>query len=102
MSTEVLIEVVEKSTSNRQVRKLSEREFEALSQARPIVEAAVQQGVEIALSSAAKHENVGPWRLSEIELSFGVKVASEAGIIVSSVSGEASLEVTIRATRSGT
>lgn len=99
-SNGVYIEVTPLPTSRRQISPV-DRSWERLTDSLPVVRAAIDQGVELALSAASAAEPDGAWRLSEIELSFGVKVTAEAGVIVSSVGGEASLEVTIRATRRG-
>lgn len=39
------------------------------------------------------------WRVDNIELSFGLKLSADAGVIVSKVSSEASLEIKITASR---
>lgn len=64
-----------------------------------MIEDAIAEGVTLALGAASESRDTETWQVSELEVRFGVKVTADAGVIVSSVGGEASLEVTVRASR---
>lgn len=98
MSEQVYVEVIP-SVAGRRGADPRERGWELLGDSRPIMEAAIGQGVDLALAASTREASRDGWEFSEIELSFGIKLSAEAGFIVSSVSGEASVEVRIRVSR---
>lgn len=97
-SGSVFIEVTALPRSDRQISPVH-RTWERLESSRRIVEEAIAEGVSLALGAAIGSNDTDNWRLSELEVCFGIKVTADAGVIVSSVGGEASLEVTVRASR---
>jgi hypothetical protein len=54
----------------------------------------------LALESLEGERESAGWGVSEVELTFGLKLGFDAGVIVSKMSSEASLEVKITASRS--
>jgi hypothetical protein len=98
VSEQVFIEVSHSNT-NRRGSDLPERTWELLADSKPIVESAIGEGIDLALAATSSADSRDGWQFSEIELAFGIKLSAEAGFIVSSVGGEASIEVRIRVSR---
>ncbi len=76
-------------------RSIAERErlTEQIERRADDIRAAIRAATEI-VADAAPAPN-GPFQLSTIEVTFGITLTAEAGVIVSKASAEASLEVTI-------
>ena len=94
--TKVLVETVQfDSAGNRQISTRT-RTTSLLEDRREDIEAAVSEATEIIQSSAAKVEHMdSAWKVKSIEAKFGLTLAAEAGVILSKMSAEASIEVTI-------
>jgi hypothetical protein len=61
----------------------------------PEIEAAIVQASAIAQQSLAQVPARDGWRVSTMEVSFGLTLAAEAGVVLSKASAEASFEVTL-------
>ncbi|MFW6691870.1 CU044_2847 family protein [Streptomyces sp. MAR4 CNX-425] len=59
------------------------------------IEAAIVEASAIAQRSLAEVPARDGWRVSTMEVSFGVTLAAEAGVVLSKASAEASFEVTL-------
>lgn len=100
MESGVLVEVSALPASSRQIGPV-DRAWESLDQAQGRIDSAISTGIAVALRGAESGPADGEWQISELEISFGVKVTAEAGVIVSSVGGEASIEVKVHIARRG-
>lgn len=67
----------------------------ALADRGPEIEAAVAEASAIAQQSLARVPARDGWRVSTMEVSFGLTLAAEAGVVLSKASAEASFEVTL-------
>ncbi|MFW6724506.1 CU044_2847 family protein [Streptomyces sp. MAR4 CNY-716] len=67
----------------------------ALADRGPEIEAAIVQASAIAQQSLARVPDRDGWRVSTMEVSFGLTLAAEAGVVLSKASAEASFEVTL-------
>jgi hypothetical protein len=91
----VLVETVQfDSSGGRQIGSRT-RTTSLLKDRRADIEAAVSEATGIIQDSAAKVENKAGWKVTSIEARFGLTLAAEAGVILSRMSAEASIEVTI-------
>ncbi|MFE5409596.1 CU044_2847 family protein [Microbacterium sp. NPDC056569] len=97
-ANDVLVEVVTLPVAGRPLSAV-DRSWERLADARATIESAIEQGISLAVGAATTSSDSVDWQISEVSIGFGIKVTAEAGVLVSSVGGEASLEVTVRATR---
>jgi hypothetical protein len=91
----VRVETVElDATGTRQIS--SRRHTTALLQERRAdIEAAVREACDIIQDSAAKVNTQDGWHVRNIEATFGLTLAAEAGVILSKASAEASFEVKV-------
>ncbi|WBB57678.1 CU044_2847 family protein [Streptomyces sp. WMMC500] len=67
----------------------------ALEDRGPEIEAAIVQASAIAQRSLAEAPARDGWRVSTMEVSFGLTLAAEAGVVLSKASAEASFAVTL-------
>ncbi|MGA4837422.1 CU044_2847 family protein [Streptomyces sp. G45] len=100
MATSVVrVETVQMdSQGSRQIRSRS-RDTESLEERSAELEQAIVSASEIAQNSLARLPSQDGWRVSGLEVTFGVTLAAEAGVILSKASAEASFEVTISVER---
>ncbi|WP_405763832.1 hypothetical protein OG539_43545 [Actinacidiphila glaucinigra] len=63
------------------------------------IEEAIVEASAIAQRSLAQAETRDGWRVTSMEMTFGLTLAAEAGVILSKVSAEASFEVTLTVER---
>ncbi|MHA4818957.1 CU044_2847 family protein [Streptomyces aculeolatus] len=75
------------------------RSTAALEQRGDEIEEAIVQASAIAQQSLARVPARDGWRVSAMEVTFGVTLAAEAGVILSKASAEASFEVTLTVER---
>jgi hypothetical protein len=78
-------------TRNRGTASLQERSAE--------LEEAIVSASGVAQSSLARLQDRDGWRVSSLEVTFGLTLAAEAGVILSKASAEASFEVVITVER---
>ncbi|MFG3258766.1 CU044_2847 family protein [Streptomyces sp. NPDC048172] len=71
----------------------------ALSERSEDVRAAIVQASEIAQRSVAEVPRRDGWSVSTMEITFGLTLAAEAGVILSKASAEASFEITLTVER---
>lgn len=96
---EVRVETVQLDRAgNRQIGPAS-RTTALLKERHDDIEAAVAEASAVLRDSAAKLEDADGWRVKSVEAKFGITLTAEAGVIISKVSAEASLEVTITVER---
>jgi hypothetical protein len=97
----VRIETVE--TDGRGGRQISSRTRRSapLADRADEVRDAIRQATELAQDSLAQVPERHGWAVSSVEVTFGLTLAAEAGVILSKASAEASLEVTLTVERSG-
>ncbi|WP_405849139.1 CU044_2847 family protein [Streptomyces niveus] len=86
------------ASGNRQISART-RSTAALSERAAEVEEAIVQASAIAQQSLARVPERDGWRVSSMDVSFGLTLAAEAGVILSKVSAEASFEVTLTVER---
>ncbi|WP_030788275.1 CU044_2847 family protein [Streptomyces sp. NRRL S-920] len=79
------------STRTRRSAPLAERADE--------VREAIQQATVLAQDSLAQVPERHGWSVSSVQVTFGLTLAAEAGVILSKASAEASLEVTLTVER---
>jgi len=91
--TEVLIEVRNSGANMRQIGPRSKATLEPLRERKADIEAAIAEGVAIAQSAATRSEGQDGWWISEFEVTFGVTLSADAGVIVAKVGTEASLGI---------
>ena len=94
-NTGVRIELVR--LDNRGNRQISERTrlTTQLMERGPDIQEAIRQASDIAQESLQSLPERAGWGVSAREITFGLTLTVEAGIIVSKASGEASFEVTL-------
>lgn len=94
-AAKVLVETVQfDSSGGRQIASRT-RTTALLQDRRADIEAAVSEATAIIQDSAAKTEITSAWQVKSIEAKFGLTLAAEAGVILSRMSAEASIEVTV-------
>ena len=94
-SAKVLVETVQfDSSGGRQIVSRT-RATALLQDRRSDIEAAVSEATKIIQDSAANIENKAAWQVKSIEAKFGLTLGAEAGVILSRMSAEASIEVTV-------
>jgi len=94
-SAKVLVETVQfDSSGGRQIASRT-RTTALLQDRRADIESAVSEATAIIQDSAAKIEDEAAWKVKSIEAKFGITLAAEAGVILSRMSAEASIEVTV-------
>jgi hypothetical protein len=97
---EVRVETVVLGVSgNRQIGPRT-RTTAALSERAGEIEEAIVQASTIAQESLARVPVHQGWQVTSMEVSFGLTLAAEAGVILSKASAEASFEVTLTLERS--
>ncbi|WP_254705650.1 CU044_2847 family protein [Streptomyces vilmorinianum] len=98
----VRVETVELEPGGaRQIARRS-RTTSSLADRSDEISAAIVQASEIAQGSLAQVPEEGGWRVSSLEVTFGLTLAAEAGVILSKASAEASFEVTLTLERQPT
>lgn len=63
------------------------------------ISAAVGQAAGLVCSSADEIEDREGWRLASLEATFGIKLTADAGVILTRVGAEASLEIKLTVER---
>ena len=94
-AVKVLVETVQLDSSGGRQISSRTRTTSLLQDRRADIEAAVSEATAIIQDSAAKVENKADWQVKSIEAKFGLTLAAEAGVILSRMSAEASIEVTV-------
>ncbi|WP_255945296.1 CU044_2847 family protein [Streptomyces odontomachi] len=95
----VRVETVEvDAQGSRQIRNRN-RSTASLQDRSDELEQAIVSASEIAQGSLARMAPSDGWRVASVELTFGVTLAAEAGVILSKASAEASFEVTLTVER---
>ncbi|MET7490242.1 CU044_2847 family protein [Streptomyces sp. NPDC005538] len=95
----VRVETVElDSQGSRQIRSRN-RGTASLAERSGELEEAIVSASRIAQNSLTRLQEREGWRVSSLELTFGVTLAAEAGVILSKASAEASFEVVITVER---
>ncbi len=94
-SVKVLVETVQiDSSGGRQIGPRT-RTTALLQDRHADIEAAVSEATAIIQDSAAKVKDDAAWQVKTIEAKFGLTLAAEAGVILSRMSAEASIEITV-------
>ena len=95
----VRVETVElDSQGSRQIRARN-RGTASLQERSAELEEAIVSASGIAQSSLARLQERNGWCVSSLEVTFGVTLAAEAGVILSKASAEASFEIVITVER---
>ncbi|MER6426106.1 CU044_2847 family protein [Streptomyces sp. NPDC001137] len=95
----VRVETVElDSQGSRQIRARN-RGTASLEERSAELEEAIVSASGIAQRSLARLQERDGWRVSSLEVTFGVTLAAEAGVILSKASAEASFEVVVTVER---
>ncbi|WTH81651.1 CU044_2847 family protein [Streptomyces sp. NBC_00828] len=95
----VRVETVEvDAQGSRQIRSRN-RSTASLQDRSGELEQAIVSASEIAQDSLARLTARDGWRVNSLEITFGVTLAAEAGVILSKASAEASFEVTLTVER---
>jgi hypothetical protein len=98
-NTSVRVETVDLDPSgSRQIRARG-RATSELADRSEEVQAAIVQTSKIAQEALKSVAEPPGWRISSLELAFGLTLAAEASVIVSKASAEASFEVTLTVER---
>ncbi|MFH8791637.1 CU044_2847 family protein [Streptomyces sp. NPDC017941] len=96
---EVRVETVAlDATGSRQISSRI-RTSSALGDRAEELEEAIVQASSIAQQSLAQVPRKNGWEVSSMEVTFGLTLAAEAGVILSKASAEASFEVTLTVER---
>ncbi|WP_206068107.1 CU044_2847 family protein [Nonomuraea composti] len=95
----VRVEVVELDRSNTQNISRKNRATVPLDEQRGEIRAAIAQAAGIAQESLREFPEDPKWHVSQLEVSFGLTLATEASVIVAKGSVEASFEVTLTVER---
>jgi hypothetical protein len=96
MGVKVLVETVQLDASGGRQISSRTRTTSLLQDRRADIEAAVSEATAIIQDSAAKIESdKEAWKVKTIEAKFGLILAAEAGVIISKMSAEASIEITV-------
>jgi hypothetical protein len=97
----VRVEVVElDDLGNREISEGS-RLTAQLAERSTEVQEAIREASGIAQDSLESLPDRSGWRVSGLQITFGLTLAVEAGVIISKASGEASFEVTLSIERTG-
>ncbi|WP_435220306.1 CU044_2847 family protein [Streptomyces sp. Tue6028] len=96
---EVRVETVAlDATGSRQISSRT-RSSSALGDRAAELEDAIVQASAIAQQSLSQVQRRDGWQVSSMEVTFGLTLAAEAGVILSKASAEASFEVTLTVER---
>ncbi|WP_237773447.1 CU044_2847 family protein [Streptomyces luteocolor] len=98
MTAEVRVETVVWEAGSRQI-STRVRTSEALHERAAELEEAIAQASSIAQESLARVPRRDGWQVSAMEVTFGLTLAAEAGVILSKASAEASFGVTLTVER---
>ncbi|MEU7606694.1 CU044_2847 family protein [Streptomyces sp. NPDC041003] len=97
--TEVRVETVAlDATGSRQISSRT-RTSASLGDRAEELEAAIVQASAIAQGSLSQVPRRDGWQVSSMQVTFGLTLAAEAGVILSKASAEASFEVTLTVDR---
>ncbi|MFJ9125845.1 CU044_2847 family protein [Streptomyces sp. NPDC102340] len=98
-SSSVRIETVE--TDARGTRQISSRTRRSapLADRTDEIQDAIRQATVLAQDSLAQVPERHGWAVSSVQVTFGLTLAAEAGVILSKASAEASLELTLTVDR---
>ncbi|AGP59666.1 CU044_2847 family protein [Streptomyces rapamycinicus] len=83
---------------NRQIAGRT-RTTASLGERAPEIEEAIVQASAIAQQSLAQVPQQDGWRITSLDVTFGLTLAAEAGVILTKASAEASFEVTLTVER---
>ncbi|QYX75673.1 hypothetical protein K1J60_03305 [Streptomyces akebiae] len=86
------------ATGSRQISSRT-RSSSALGDRAAELEEAIVQASDIAQRSLSQVQRRDGWRVASMEVTFGLTLAAEAGVILSKASAEASFEVTLSVER---
>jgi hypothetical protein len=93
VASEIWVPVVDVS-SGREIG-WSSNIAETLNKRHSEIQEAIATGTELVASSLSKLPSPDYWRVEEVEGTFGITLAAEAGVILSKASAEAALEVKV-------
>ncbi|ONK12593.1 CU044_2847 family protein [Streptomyces sp. MP131-18] len=96
---EVRVETTELDARGARQIGARSRSSELLGDRAADVQAAIVQASDIARRALAQTPARDGWGVSSVEVTFGLTLAAEAGIILSKASAEASIEVTLTVER---
>ncbi|WP_127451385.1 CU044_2847 family protein [Streptomyces sp. B29(2018)] len=96
---EVRVETVALDTAGSRQIASRTRATTALGDRSAELEAAIVQASSIAQQSLTQVPQRDGWRVAGMEVTFGLTLAAEAGVILSKASAEASFEVTLTVER---
>ncbi|WP_328425456.1 CU044_2847 family protein [Streptomyces sp. NBC_00443] len=96
---EVRVETIALDASGSRQIGARTRSTTALSERAAEVEEAIVQASAIAQQSLAQVPERHGWRVTTMDITFGLTLAAEAGVILSKASAEASFEVTLTVER---
>lgn len=97
----VRVEIVDLDRSKAQNIGRSTRITVPLEERREEIKGAIAQASDIAQGALESFPERDGWRVSSLELTFGLTLATEASVIVAKGSLEASFEVTLTVERAG-
>ncbi|MFF7387758.1 CU044_2847 family protein [Streptomyces scabiei] len=86
------------ATGSRQISSRT-RSSSALGDRAGELEEAIVQASDIAQRSLSQVQRRNGWQVASMEVTFGLTLAAEAGVILSKASAEASFEVTLTVER---
>ncbi|MFF9090551.1 CU044_2847 family protein [Streptomyces sp. NPDC014991] len=86
------------AAGNRQIASRT-RTTSSLGERASEIEEAIVQASSIAQQSLAQVSQRDGWRITSLDVTFGLTLAAEAGVILSKASAEASFEVTLTVER---
>nr|WP_245695399.1 CU044_2847 family protein [Streptomyces antibioticus] len=91
------------SLDDRENREISEtqRVTTQLAARSADIQEAIREASSIAQESLESLPQCSGWGVSGLEVTFGLTLAVEAGVIISKASGEASFEITLSIERTG-
>ncbi|MBQ0984587.1 hypothetical protein KBZ10_08660 [Streptomyces sp. F63] len=96
---DVRVETVALDTAgNRQISSRT-RTTSSLGERAAEIEEAIVQASSLAQQSLAQVPERDGWRITSLDVTFGLTLAAEAGVILSKASAEASFEVTLTVER---
>lgn len=97
--TVVRVETVELDAAGSRQISSKHRSTELLKERRDEIQEAIRAAVDMVRDSMADEKSADGWRVSSVEATFGITLSTEAGVIITKASAEASFEVTLTVER---
>ncbi|MEU3742476.1 CU044_2847 family protein [Streptomyces sp. NPDC032198] len=98
MAAEIRVETVTVEAGTRQISNRV-RTSAALHERAAELEEAITQAASIAQDSLSQVPQRNGWQVASMEVTFGLTLAAEAGVLLSKASAEASFEVSLTVER---